>query len=93
MNPLQGVICLGPSPPLSKEETFEAINDQARPAADVARILDEAKVANILWGTMAMGLVGKWKMNVKVSDYLLHGPLYPITGSNVNSLGYGILGS
>ncbi|RDW65870.1 uncharacterized protein DSM5745_09609 [Aspergillus mulundensis] len=30
----------------------------AKPAADVARILDHAKVPNVLWGWLAVGLVG-----------------------------------
>lgn len=42
----------------------------AEPAADVARILDEAQVPNILWGWLAIGLVGQLEM-FPVSKILL----------------------
>ncbi|KAJ5788828.1 uncharacterized protein N7518_005839, partial [Penicillium psychrosexuale] len=87
IHPLQGVICLGPPPPLSKEETIEAINNQARPAADVARILDEAQVANILWGTMTIGLVGKWKMHVKDVEFLILDHLIPVASEALITAG------
>ncbi|KAJ5465561.1 hypothetical protein N7530_009348 [Penicillium desertorum] len=45
----------------SEEARMKALNHQVRPAADVARILDEAQVPNILWGTMAAYLVGGWR--------------------------------
>ncbi|OQE72401.1 hypothetical protein PENNAL_c0097G00240 [Penicillium nalgiovense] len=45
----------------SEEARIKVLNDQARPAADVAKILDEAQVPNILWGAMAGFLVGDWR--------------------------------
>lgn len=35
------------------------LNDRARAAADVARILDEAGIPNFLWGRQALCLVGE----------------------------------
>ncbi|CAP79007.1 Pc06g00140 [Penicillium rubens Wisconsin 54-1255] len=45
----------------SEEARMEVLNRQVKPAADVARILDEAQVPNLLWGTMAAWLVGDWR--------------------------------
>ncbi|CAI7665982.1 unnamed protein product [Penicillium glandicola] len=69
------VIVSAPSPPPtyypSEEARMKAINNLARPAADVARILDEAQVPNILWGMMAMCLVGVWKEEEKDVEFLI----------------------
>lgn len=37
----------------------DILNDRARPAADVACILDEAGIPNFLWGRQALCLVGE----------------------------------
>lgn len=41
-------------------------NDRARPAADIARILDDAQIPNLLWGRQAIALVGE-TVDAKVS--------------------------
>ncbi|KAJ5940561.1 hypothetical protein N7516_000729 [Penicillium verrucosum] len=46
---------------VSKKQRKEVLNRQVKPAADVARILDEAQVPNLLWGTMAAWLIGDWR--------------------------------
>lgn len=55
----------------SEEARIKVLNDQARPAADVAKILDEAQVPNILWGAMAGFLVGDWRCYNEVSGPLM----------------------
>ena len=72
----------------SEEARIEVLNRQVKPAADVARILDEAQVPNLLWGTMAAWLVGDWRHFNEVSDSLCL-----VLRSQFNSLGYSILGS
>lgn len=89
MAPAQFVFSFGsaPSPPPS-EEALKVIKDQARPAADVARILDEAQVPNILWGGLPQGLVARWDEHEKVSqDSVLGPPVYPVPRSKINCLG------
>ncbi|CAG8901331.1 unnamed protein product [Penicillium egyptiacum] len=54
-----------------EEERLKALNDQARPAADVARILDEAQVPNVLWGMMAICLVGEWNDDEDDVEFLV----------------------
>lgn len=73
---------------VSKKQRKEVLNRQVKPAADVARILDEAQVPNLLWGTMAAWLVGDWRPYNEVSE-----PLCLVLRSKSNSLGYSILGS
>lgn len=76
MRPTQFVFSFDPpSSPPSTEEALKVIKDQARPAADVARILDEAQVPNILWGGLPQGLVARWNEHEKVSKDSVLGPL------------------
>ncbi|CRL28558.1 unnamed protein product [Penicillium camemberti] len=71
MRPTQFVFSFDPpSSPPSTEEALKVIKDQARPAADVARILDEAQVPNILWGGLPQGLVARWNEHEKDVEFI-----------------------
>lgn len=45
-------------------------------AAKVARLLDEAQVPNVLWGFLALGLVGKYEQ-LEVSEFPFSSFRYP----------------
>ncbi|KAJ5185482.1 hypothetical protein N7491_006652, partial [Penicillium cf. griseofulvum] len=65
---------------LSPAARINGINEQAQPAADVAKI-DEAQVPNILWGQMAGCLVARWRTEEADLEFVIPDHLI-MTGSD-----------